>query len=122
MDESELSKDRELFINFYKSKAKQRIPKLVTQYSKQMGIEPSGINVQELKNRWISCTPEGILNFHWRCMMAPISALEYIVVHELAHLKFLNHSEDFWYTVEKVLSDYQQSKGWLRLHGSGLKL
>ncbi len=119
---SSLSDAREKFIDFYKDKARNRIPKLVEHNAKAMGLNPKSINVQELQNRWASCTAEGVLNFHWRCMMAPLSALEYIVVHELAHLKHLNHTPEFWYAVEKVLPDYQQSKGWLRLYGAGLEL
>lgn len=119
---SELSNARDKFIDFYKSKAKGRLPKQVQKYSKKMGLEPSGIRVQELKNRWASCSADGTINFHWRCMMAPLSAIEYIVVHELAHLKHPNHTPEFWYAVEKVLPDYQQAKGWLRLYGAGLEL
>lgn len=113
---------RSKFIEFYKEKAKQRLPAQVSLYAEKMGLEPSGIRVQELKNRWASCSADGMLNFHWRCMMAPLSALEYIVVHELAHLKYPNHTNEFWVTVEKVLSNYSQAKGWLRLYGAGLEL
>ena len=119
---SSLSNAREKFIAFYKEKAKEKLPNQVAEYAKKMGLEPSGIRVQELKNRWASCSPDGTLNFHWRCMMAPLSALEYIVVHELAHLKHPNHTPEFWYSVEKALPDYQQAKGWLRLYGAGLEL
>lgn len=119
---SSLSNARLKFVEFYKEKAKTRIPKQVEIYAKQMGLKPSGFRVQELKNRWASCSTDGTLNFHWRCMMAPLSALEYIVVHELAHLKFPNHTAEFWSTVEKVLPDYQKAKGWLRLYGAGLEL
>lgn len=119
---SELSSARDRFIDFYKSKARSRLPRYVDQYAKQMGLEPTGVRVQELKNRWASCSTDGMLNFHWRCMMAPLSALNYIVVHELAHLKHPNHTPEFWYEVEKVLPDYPKAKGWLRLHGAGLEL
>ena len=95
---------------------------MVSQYAERMGLSPSGIRVQDLKNRWASCSADGTLNFHWRCMMAPLSALEYIVVHEPAHLKHTNHTPEFWNTIEKVLPEYQQSKGWLRLCGAGLEL
>lgn len=117
-----LSKARDKFIDFYKQKARARLPKAVEQYSQKMGLYPSGVRVQELKNRWASCSADGMLNFHWRCMMTPLSALDYIVVHELAHLKHPNHTPDFWYEVEKVFPEYQKSKAWLRLHGAGLEL
>ncbi len=119
---STLSNARLMFVEFYKEKAKTRIPKQVEKYSKEMGLKPSGFRVQELKNRWASCSTDGTLNFHWRCMMAPLTALEYIVVHELAHLKHPNHTAEFWNTVEKILPDYQKAKGWLRLYGAGLEL
>ncbi len=119
---SALSCARDKFIEFYKTKARHRLPKPVEQYARMMGLEPSGIRVQELKNRWASCSANGTLNFHWRCMMAPISALDYIIVHELAHLKHPNHTLEFWYAVEKVLPDYQQARGWLRFYGAGLGL
>jgi predicted metal-dependent hydrolase len=119
---SELSSARDRFIDFYKFKARSRLPRHVEQYAKQMGLEPTGVRVQELKNRWASCSTDGMLNFHWRCMMAPLSALNYIVVHELVHLKHPNHTPEFWYEVEKVLPDYPKAKGWLRLHGAGLEL
>jgi len=110
------------FIDFYREKAKQRLPKQVDIFAKKMGLSPAGIRIHDLKNRWASCTSDGMLNFHWRCMMAPLSAIEYIVVHELAHLKHPNHTPEFWSEVEKVLPDYQQAKGWLRLYGAGLEL
>ncbi len=119
---SALADARSKFIDFYKEKAKQRLPKLVDENAEKMGLNPSAIRVLDLKNRWASCSPDGILNFHWRCMMAPLSALEYIVVHELAHLAHPNHTTEFWHAVEKVLPDYPQAKGWLRLYGAGLEL
>ena len=119
---SALSKARDKFVAFYKEKGKARLPRYVEQYARKMGLQPTGIRVQELKNRWASCSANGTLNFHWRCMMAPLTAIEYIVVHELAHLKHPDHSLEFWHTIEKVLPDYAQAKSWLRLHGAGLEL
>ena len=98
-----LSEARGEFIRFYKEKGKLRFPKFVEQNAQKMGLQPSAIRVQELKNRWASCSADGTLNFHWRCMMAPLSAIEYIVVHELAHLIHPNHTPEFWCAVEKVL-------------------
>ena len=119
---SALSKARDKFVAFYKEKGKARLPRYVEQYARKMGLQPTGIRVQELKNRWASCSANGVLNFHWRCMMAPLTAVEYIVVHELSHLKHPDHSLEFWHTIEKVLPDYAQAKSWLRLHGAGLEL
>ncbi len=82
---------------------------LIDENAEKMDLSPSAIRVMDLKNRWAAYSPDGVLNFHWRCMMAPLSALEYIVVHELAHLAQPNHTTEFWHAVKKVLPDYPQA-------------
>ncbi|MEQ9408457.1 MAG: DUF45 domain-containing protein [Fuerstiella sp.] len=110
------------FKEFYRAKGKDRIPDRVAFFERRMGVESKSITVMELKNRWASCTPGGKLNFHWKCMMAPPTVLDYIVVHELAHLIHANHTEAFWNEVDKVLPDYDDRKEWLRIHGAGMDL
>lgn len=110
------------FKEFYRTKGKDRIPDRVAFFERRMGVESKSITVMELKNRWASCTPGGKLNFHWKCMMAPPTVLDYIVVHELAHLIHANHTEAFWNEVDKVLPDYGDRKEWLRIHGAGMDL
>jgi predicted metal-dependent hydrolase len=78
--------------------------------------------VMELQHHWASCSPKGDLNFHWRCLMAPLSVLDYIVVHELAHLIHLNHSPAFWNLVDKILPSYPKQMAWLKHNGAGLDL
>lgn len=94
------------FKAFYRDKGRQWIGDRVRHYAERMGLEPSGVRILELQNRWASCTPEGRLNFHWKCMMAPVTVIDYIVVHELAHLRHLNHTKAFWDQVDKVLPDF----------------
>lgn len=123
-----LSKDGKLqkpdaaFKSFYKSKGQEKISNRVKFYSDRMGVDPAGVRVLELKNRWASCTPEGRLNFHWKCMMALPTIIDYIVVHELAHLQYLNHTKAFWNQVDKVLPDYRERKQWLKVHGAGMDI
>ena len=69
----------------------------------KMDVQPKSVKVMDLKHRWASCTPGGNLNFHWKCMMAPLTILDYIVVHELAHLIYPNHTAAFWNEVDKVM-------------------
>lgn len=111
-----------VFKEFYRDKALVKISKQVDFYAAQMGVTPKGIKVQELQHRWASCTKAGMLNFHWKCMMAPLTILDYIVVHELAHLVHANHTEAFWNEVDKVLPDYLDRKQWLRVNGAGMSL
>lgn len=110
------------FREFYRLKGKEKIPERVEFYQNRMGVSTGSIRVMELKNRWASCSPSGNLNFHWKCMMAPLTILDYIVVHELAHLLHANHSDAFWNEVDKVLPDYADRKEWLRIQGSKLTL
>ncbi|WPL17938.1 hypothetical protein Thiowin_02981 [Thiorhodovibrio winogradskyi] len=75
------------------------------------------IRVRDLGYRWGSCGKHGMLNFHWRVIQLPPSAIDYIVVHELAHLLVTDHSPAFWREVETVLPDYRTRRNWLREHG-----
>jgi len=110
------------FREFYREKGKKRIGERVAYYQAKMGVEPKAIKIIDLKNRWASCSPGGNLNFHWKCMMAPPTVLDYIVVHELAHLTYPNHTKAFWNEVDKVMPDYQERKEWLRVNGAGMDL
>jgi len=119
---SKLHKADELFKAFYKEKGLNKIKERIELYKRQMGVNPKNIRVMELKNRWASCSDEGNLNFHWKCVLAPISVIDYIVVHELAHIIYKDHSDRFWNTVDKVIPDYQRRKQWLRENGAGLDI
>ncbi len=110
------------FRAFYREKGNVRIPGRVALYSARMAAAPGPIRIIDLKNRWASCSETGHLNFHWKCMMAPPKILDYIVVHELAHLRRPNHTEAFWNEVDKVMPDYRERKAWLREHGAGMDL
>ena len=108
------------FKTFYRAKGEVRIPERVAYYQRKMGVEASAVKVLDLKHHWASCTPGGRLNFHWKCMMAPATVLDYIVVHELAHLRYPNHTAAFWNEVDKVMPDYRDRKEWLRVNGAGM--
>ena len=117
-----LKECEELFREFYKRKGQQKIPERVKLYAAKMGVEPKSIKILELGNRWASCSPEGNVNFHWRCMMAPLSVLDYIVVHELAHLRHMNHTDAFWNEVDKVIPNYREKAEWLKFNGASMSL
>lgn len=110
------------FRDFYRDKGLVRINERVEYFKTRMGVEPASVKLLDLKNRWASWTPGGNLNFHWKCMMAPMKILDYIVVHELAHLIHSDHSSKFWNEVDKLLPDYSERKEWLRVHGAGMDL
>jgi predicted metal-dependent hydrolase len=112
----------DVFKAFYREKGLVRIPPRVTYFQAKMGMEPKSIKVMDLKHRWASWTPGGNLNFHWKCMMAPLTILDYIVVHELAHLLYPNHTKAFWNEVDKLMPDFQERKDWLKMNGAGMDL
>ena len=122
LNKSKAHKASDLFKSFYKQKGLKKISERVDKLAPQLGVEVGRIRVQELQNRWGSCTANGDLNFHWKCLMAPISVLDYIVLHELVHLKHRNHDKHFWNEIDKVLPDHQKSINWLRQHGASMSL
>lgn len=111
------------FKDFYRTKGRERIPPRVDHYRRQLGVQVNEIHIMELGNRWASCSnQQARLNFHWKCMMAPVRILDYIIVHELAHLIVPDHSPAFWNQIDKILPDYQDRQHWLRHHGAGMDL
>ena len=99
---------RELFIDWYKQKATQRLSNLVSEFTTRLGVKANGFRVIELGNRWGSCADNGILNFHWKIIQLPQKFIRYIVAHETAHLLEKHHSPEFWQTVERLLPNYAE--------------
>lgn len=118
----EISYAQAAFRDYYIVKGRERISQRVTYYAPKVGIVPKSIDVRELGHRWASCSSRGHLTFHWKCMMAPQTIIDYIVVHELCHFHYRDHTDAFWNEVDKVLPDFQERKAWLRKHGAGLDL
>lgn len=113
---------RKVFEAFYCAKGEQRIRERVAYFAPKVGVSSTGTAVKELGYRWASCTKGNALAFHWKCMMAPPKIIDYMVVHELCHLRQRDHSDAFWNEVDKVMPDYAERKMWLRKHGAGLDL
>jgi predicted metal-dependent hydrolase len=98
------------------------LEKRVSFFKEIIKEKPKEVKIVELKTRWASCTPKGNLNFHWKCIMAPPSVLDYLIVHELVHLKHLNHSRKFWDDVSIIIPEYKAHEEWLRKNGVKLTL
>ncbi|HOI30992.1 MAG TPA: SprT family zinc-dependent metalloprotease [Melioribacteraceae bacterium] len=119
---SEKVKAKEHFVNFYKTNGFPKIIKRIEDYKKKLGVSPNKVRIIDIQNRWASCTQEGNLNFHWKCIMAPYAVLNYIVVHELVHLKIKNHTKAFWNEVDKLIPNYLDKVDWLKKNGAGMDL
>jgi predicted metal-dependent hydrolase len=98
------------------------ISERVNIYSAKHGFAPKQVKITSARTRWGSCSPDGTLNFTWRLVMAPLDVIDYVVVHELVHLRVKNHSRKFWKAVEEIMPGWRLQRKWLREHGEKLGL
>ena len=111
---------KQAFATYFADKGQQRFSERVNYFAPKVGVQITGINVKDMGYRWASCGTSGRLNFNWKCTMASPKIIDYIVVHELCHFHYRNHSDAFWNEVDKVMPDYLERKEWLRKHGASL--
>lgn len=107
---------------WYKQKAFQEISDRASRYSQISGWKYRSLSITSAQKRWGSCGHYDTINFTWRLIMAPLHVVDYVVVHELAHIKEKNHSARFWNKVESVLPDYKQRALWLKHNGNSLNI
>ncbi len=91
-----------------------RLPAVVARIAERLGVAPKTVKVAHQTSRWGSCSTRGTLRFSWRMARLPEPVFEYIVIHELAHLKVMNHSARFWAVVESLCPDHKAHRTWLR--------
>lgn len=108
---------REHFVRWYSEHARAWLASRLPEWGTRMQVAPVGIKVQDLGYRWGSCGKGGWLYFHWKTILLPARVAEYVLVHELAHLKEPYHAPEFWLRVERGLPDYDSRKAWLAEHG-----
>ncbi|WP_288841663.1 M48 family metallopeptidase [uncultured Deefgea sp.] len=113
---------RNALVRWYRHQAEQRFVEKVRRYAKIIGVKPASVGVKTFKSRWGSCSVKGEILFHWKVILAPHRIVDYVVVHELCHLKHHDHSPAFWKSVEAVIPDYLECKEWLKLMGAGLEV
>lgn len=91
-------------------RAKRIFPERTAYFAKRMGVDYDRITIREQKTRWGSCSSKGNLNFNWKLVLLAPELLDYVVVHELAHRREMNHSKNFWKIVEAELPDYRERR------------
>lgn len=111
-----------LFRGWYIERAHERIPSRAKYFAEAMGVRFNRLLISDLKVRWGSCTPRANLNFNWRIMRAPANVIDYLVVHELAHLLEPNHTSRYWNIVAVQVPHFERAKAWLREHGGFLEV
>lgn len=121
-DREKVNELKLLFKEWYIQHGEKKIEERLNIYCPRMQRWPAKIEMKEQHKRWGTCTKEGNIYLNWRIIMAPMPIVDYVLVHELAHLKYLDHSTDYWRFVRSILPDYEQRKEWLRINGPTLSL
>lgn len=105
---------------WYRREARERISVAVEREASALGVHPTRLSVRDQRTRWGSCSESGALSFSWRLLLAPPEILDYVVVHELCHMRRLDHSPAFWSLVAAARPGYKAHVRWLRNHGPEL--
>jgi predicted metal-dependent hydrolase len=113
---ADASDGRAHLIRWYRDHAHPWLAARVARFEKRIGVKPAGVTVQDLGYRWGSCGKGGKLYFHWRAIMLPPRVVEYVVVHELVHLREAHHTPEFWTRLERAMPDFAVRKQWLAEH------
>lgn len=107
-----------LLLAWYRQQATIDLKKRSSYWSNKLAVTIKKITLKDQKTRWGSCSSLGNINYNWRIIMAPEETIDYLVIHEVAHRIFLNHSSDFWHLVEKHAPAYRSHKNWLKENGA----
>jgi len=100
--------------------AKRKIPERLEYFGNLIGVTYGRVSIRCQQTRWGSCSSKGNLNFNCLLMLAPEEVLDSVVVHELCHLKYMNHSKDFYAEILRVFPNYYECHNWLKEHGKEL--
>jgi predicted metal-dependent hydrolase len=98
--------------------AAQELPRRVVELAALHGVNVTRISVRNQKSRWGSCSRRGTISLNWRLIQAPVLVRDYIILHELAHRRQMNHSDKFWQEVERLCPDYLPAERWVKQHSS----
>ena len=105
--EERLTKVRAAFEAWYRERAAMKLPPRVERIASHLGVQPKEVLIRNQRRRWASCAPDGTLRFNWRAIMVPPALLDYVVAHELAHLRVRSHTSEYWSVVAQAIPDYR---------------
>lgn len=106
--------------NWMKQQARQLAAQLIAKHSPKYRLVSRSLRIKTQKTRWGSCGPNNDINLNWLLLLAPPAIMEYVVVHELCHIKHKNHSQEFWQLVAAHLPNYAEQRSWLKQYGASL--
>jgi hypothetical protein len=101
-------------MDWYLQHAEEKIKERVSRFARLIGKRPNSTKIKNQEKRWGSCSRTGIIRFNWKIIMAPISIMDYVIVHELCHLFYPHHSPQFWQRVQSIIPDYKKRQHWLK--------
>lgn len=111
---------RQALIDWMKKRMLDYVESIIEVHAKKYSLYPRYIRIKTQKSRWGSCGVKNDINLNWLLILAPFEVMEYVVVHELCHIKERNHSVKFWQLVEEHMDDYQMHRNWLKNNGISL--
>jgi predicted metal-dependent hydrolase len=102
---------------WYRREARLRLTRATSREAEALGVEPARISIRDPRTRWGSCSATGAISYSWRLVICPEPVLDYVVVHELCHLRFHDHSPSFWGLLSAARPEWREQADWLRRHG-----
>lgn len=105
---------------WYGALTERKVRAIIRKHTRALAVEPRNLKIVSQTSRWASCSKNGDIRCNWRLSMMPVQVLEYVIVHELCHLKTHDHSARFWRILKSVLPDYERRRQWLRQVGPGI--
>jgi len=111
-----------MLINWYQDHAIKRLIEKTNRFAKIIGVNPKTISIRDYKSRWGACSSKGDISYNWKIIIAPHHIVDYVVAHELCHLKHPNHSLLYWKSVKHIIPNYQMCRDWLKYHRNELLL
>lgn len=115
------SKRKAVLRDWYVTKAEEKLASRVENRARELGVEYTAMKIVDNRYRWGSCTPKNNINLNWRLIKAPMWVIDYVIVHELAHLMESNHTEKFWNIVRTHSANMEKAKNWLKENGALLE-
>ncbi len=106
--------------DYIKKRATEEFTNISQQLAQKLGCKLSGVSIKDTKSRWGSCSSLNHINYSWRIALAPLETINYLMAHEVAHLKHQDHSENFWHCVATLYPQWQEGHDWLKKNGKTL--
>ena len=105
---------KKLLVNWYLTEGSKLIKERLSIYSKKLNLYPKSITLKEQKTSWGTCSSKGNIYINWKILLAPLDVIDYVLVHELCHLKHMNHSKEYWQLVSTIFPNYKEKRNYLK--------